>query len=326
MLEKIQLAIVGLGKIALDQHLPAIAKSGRFELVATVDPGSGNFGGLVPFQSVEALSESDLDIEAVAVCTPPQVREQVAHAALKAGYHVMLEKPPASNLSAIARLLHACRPDRTLYSAWHSRENVMVDRAKTWLAGRQIRAGAIYWREDVWKWHPGQQWLWEPGGLGVFDPAINAFSILTAILDAPISIVAAILDMPVNQHAPVAARIQMLCGEGIIDADLDFTERGAQRWEIILETVDGGRMKLAQGGRLLELDGLPAGLAPDQEYDRIYERFAYLIATTAHDVDDRPLRLVADAFLMARFHAAAPFDPNLPSVSTSPFAEMRPPS
>jgi len=31
---KIRLALVGLGKIARDQHLPAIAADGRFELVA----------------------------------------------------------------------------------------------------------------------------------------------------------------------------------------------------------------------------------------------------------------------------------------------------
>lgn len=311
MPEKIRLAVIGLGKIALDQHLPAIAKSDRFELVAGVDPINSS-SGLTTFSSIEALSASDLDVEAVAICTPPQVREEVAQAALKAGYHVMLEKPPASNVSAVARLVHACRPGRALYTAWHSRENIMVDKAKAWLAGRQVKAGTICWREDVWKWHPGQQWLWEPGGLGVFDPAINAFSILTAILDTPISIAAAFLDVPVNQHAPVAARMRLHCGEGTIDVDLDFTERSGERWEIALETVDGARIKLARGGRSLELDDLPIGLAPDHEYDRIYERFAHLIQCASHDVDDRPLRLVADAFLTARFNAAPPLDPHVP--------------
>jgi predicted dehydrogenase len=34
----IRIAIVGLGKIARDQHLPAIAGNGAFDLVATVSP------------------------------------------------------------------------------------------------------------------------------------------------------------------------------------------------------------------------------------------------------------------------------------------------
>jgi D-galactose 1-dehydrogenase len=52
--------------------------------------------------------------------------------------------------------------------------------AKAWLAGkRQVARGRITWREDVRKWHPGQDWVFEPGGMGVFDPGINALSILT---------------------------------------------------------------------------------------------------------------------------------------------------
>jgi D-galactose 1-dehydrogenase len=42
----------------------------------------------------------------------------------------------------------------------------------------------VIWREDVRVWHPGQDWIWQPGGLGVFDPGINALSIITHILPA----------------------------------------------------------------------------------------------------------------------------------------------
>ena len=43
-------------------------------------------------------------------------------------------------------------------------------------------SGRIIWKEDVHHWHPGQRWIWEPGGFGVFDPGINALSVLTEIL------------------------------------------------------------------------------------------------------------------------------------------------
>ena len=64
--------------------------------------------------------------------------------------------------------------------------SAMVSDARAWLKGRTVTSGRISWRESARKWHPGQRWLWEAGGLGVFDPAINAFSILTALLPSPV--------------------------------------------------------------------------------------------------------------------------------------------
>jgi D-galactose 1-dehydrogenase/L-arabinose 1- dehydrogenase len=46
-------------------------------------------------------------------------------------------------------------------------------------AGHRVQ---LIWREDVRVWHPGQDWLLAAGGFGVFDPAINALSILTRVL------------------------------------------------------------------------------------------------------------------------------------------------
>jgi predicted dehydrogenase len=70
----------------------------------------------------------------------------------------------------------------TLFASWHSRFAAGVPAAKAWLATHDIRAVDIQWREDVRRWHPGQTWIWEAGGLGVFDPGINALSILTEIM------------------------------------------------------------------------------------------------------------------------------------------------
>ena len=61
-----------------------------------------------------------------------------------------------------------------------------VPAARAWLAQHRPVAAEIVWKEDVRHWHPGQAWIWEPGGLGVFDPGINALSILTEILPAPV--------------------------------------------------------------------------------------------------------------------------------------------
>jgi len=51
--------------------------------------------------------------------------------------------------------------------------------AREWISERSIDRVTVAWCENVRQWHPGQDWLWRPGGFGVFDPGINALSIIT---------------------------------------------------------------------------------------------------------------------------------------------------
>ena len=122
-------------------------------------------------------------IDCVALCTPPSVRLAMARQALDAGYHVLIEKPPTPTLGEMFAMIdYAKAKSRVLYATWHSRYNQAVDEAKRRLAGKRVSKLKVTWREDVKRWHPGQEWIWEPGGFGVFDPGINALSIVTKIL------------------------------------------------------------------------------------------------------------------------------------------------
>ena len=67
------IAVVGLGKIARDQHLPALRADDRFALAATVDPDSGGIEGTTHLPGLEALIARGPTVDAVALCTPPQV-------------------------------------------------------------------------------------------------------------------------------------------------------------------------------------------------------------------------------------------------------------
>src|SRR5690606_32611719 len=94
--QPIRVVMVGLGKIACDQHLPALASNPAFELVASVDPAAQGRDVIPYFASLDALFESGVPFDAAAVCTPPQVRSAIALRLLEAGKHVLLEKPPAA--------------------------------------------------------------------------------------------------------------------------------------------------------------------------------------------------------------------------------------
>jgi D-galactose 1-dehydrogenase len=225
------------------------------------------------------------------------VRYDLAALALAKGMHVFLEKPPGATLAEVAAL--ESRADKvgvTLFASWHSRFAAGVGPARAWLAERTVKSAEIIWREDVRVWHPGQDWIWEPGGLGVFDPGINALSIVTHILPRPIFLKTATLEIPANRAAPIAADIEFRDTAGAtIHMDLDWRQTGPQSWDIVVET-DAGTLKLSHGGAVLTL---PSGTEhnEDLEYPGLYARFANLIRGGRSDADIAPLRLVADAFL-----------------------------
>ncbi len=311
-----KIALVGIGKIALDQHVPAISSSGFWELAATVSR-HGRVDGVETFTRIEDMLAARPDIPAVSLCLPPVPRFDAAAAALRAGRHVMLEKPPGASLSEVHALQTIVRDHGvTLFATWHSREAHAVAAARRWLAGSHIEHGQIIWREDVRKWHPGQDWIFEAGGMGVFDPGINALSILTHILPSPVHLTGAELDFPANRDAPIAARLTMTQGMGTqgmgtqaISADFDFRQQGPQTWDMEFQT-DRGHLALRMGGNLLEIDGQPAG-GEDTimgEYPALYARMAELVGSGASDVDLSPMVLVADAFTLGRRVTVEAFD------------------
>ena len=301
-----KLALVGIGKIATDQHVPAIHSSGFWDLSATVSR-HGSVDGVEGYTRIEDMLAARPDISVVSLCLPPVPRFAAASAALRAGRHVMLEKPPGASLSEVHELQAIARDQGvTLFATWHSREAHAVAAARRWLAGSRIARGQITWREDVRKWHPGQDWIFEAGGMGVFDPGINALSILTHILPSPVHLTGAELDFPANRDAPIAARLAMTQG---ISADFDFRQEGPQTWDMEFQT-DRGHLALRMGGNLLEIDGQPAGGADSimGEYPALYARMAELVRDGGSDVDLSPMVLVADAFTLGRRLTVETFD------------------
>ncbi|MGT2439490.1 Gfo/Idh/MocA family protein [Bradyrhizobium betae] len=303
----LRIAIVGFGKIARDQHVGAIAATPGATLVA-VASRNASLPDLPHFATIEDLLEKGPAIDAVSLCTPPQVRRGQAVAALAAGKHVMLEKPPGIGVAELDPLIAmAAETKRTLFATWHSRYAPGVEPAREWLTTRHIKSVHINWKEDVRVWHPRQAWIWEPGGLGVFDPGINALSILTRILSKPVFVTAAELAFPANCQAPIAAKLSLADLDGLpVTAEFDFRQTGPQSWDISVET-DRGQMTLSGGGRRMSIDGKEVAEAPDKEYRELYRRFVELSVTGASDVDLAPLRLVADAFLLGKRIIVEPF-------------------
>ena len=307
--EPIRVGVVGVGKIARDSHLPAIDADPAFTLAAAASPHA-QVPGVPNFSSVEAMLDGVSQLDAVAICTPPQVRYEAARLALLRGKHVLLEKPPCPS---IARLQHltslAVGSARTLYQTWHSQQAGAVGVAIRELSDRTLEHVRVTWKEDVREWHPGQHWLWQAGGFGVFDPGINALSILARVIAEPLLARSARLYVPSNAATPIAAELALETASGVpIDATLDFRHTGEPIWEIEF-TTDRGTLTLADGGSILHLESGAGGSQPclANEYAAIYQRFAELIAKGESEVDARPLTCVADLYLVATQVSVEPF-------------------
>lgn len=310
MSKRHRVGVIGLGKIAQDQHLPVIAGNPSFELMAISSQRGLTVEG-VPYafnnhRDLLALPE----IDAVAICTPPQVRHRIAKEALAAGKHVMLEKPPAATLRELSDLHSvASEAGQVLFTTWHSRYNRAVEDARTFLAGKTVTSMVVNWKEDVRHWHPGQKWIWEAGGFGVFDPGINALSIVTHILPEPVFVERADLFFPENAHAPIAANLDFTMGRSgqRLRAEFDWRQTGEQTWEIAIETADGAHVKLSAGGSRLDIDGKLVRHEKSAEYEQIYEHFDDLLRDRESMVDSSPFQLVADAFMLGRRVVVEPF-------------------
>ena len=307
-----KIALVGIGKIAVDQHIPSIAASSDWQLAATVSR-NGDVDGVEAFTDIDTMLAARPEVDCVSLCLPPVPRYEYAVKALKAGRHVMLEKPPGATIAECNALTDIARAaGLSLFATWHSREADRVAAAKAWLAKRKISRVTTIWKEDVRRWHPGQEWIFEPGGLGVFDPGINALSILTEILPDPMHVSEAVLEVPENRQTPIAASLRFFYeGAESVTAEFDWRQEGEQTWTIEVETADG-TLKLLDGGARMTIDGKEQGTTEDAplsgEYPRLYKQFADLVNDGGIDMDLRPLFHVSDAFSRGERRLVAAFD------------------
>ena len=249
-----RIAIAGVGKIARDQHIPHIAANPDFEFVAAITRGDVD-AGVPSFHNVPEMMAAGLGVEAIAICTPPISRMALLADAFAAKLDVLMEKPPAATLTEAEHFTAmASEAECLLYQTWHSREAAAVEPARAWLQGKTIHSVTVDWLEDVRVWHPGQGWVWEPG-IGVFDPGINALSVISRILPGPLMVQSSQLDFPANKAAPIAARLSVTNPAGTsIAVNFDWDQKGPQTWDIAIRT-DAGTLQLSRGASQMAVDG-----------------------------------------------------------------------
>lgn len=296
----LKIGLVGLGKIAVDQHIPSINANKHLKLVAGTSP-NGRPDGVVAYSTLEEMLAKHPDIEAVAICTPPQIRFDIAKKVIDGGRHVFLEKPPAATLGeAEALKAMAAAKGVVLFASWHSRFAPAVEAARQWIAARPLKSVTIHWKENVRQWHPGQKWIFEAGGMGVFDPGINSLSILTRILPDAVIVKNADLHVPGNCQSPIQVEMDMVSMGVPVRAEYDFLQTGLQTWSIYVEAQSGEKLTLNLGGTEMIVNDKTVIQQKEAEYPGLYAHFYDLVKNKTSDADFAPLRIVADAMLLGR--------------------------
>ena len=137
----------------------------------------------------------------------------------------------------------------------------------------------------------------------MFDAGLNALSIITRLIPSPILVRSAACTMHSDGQQPIEATLELNAAgvSGPIFAEFDWRS-GQEEHRVIKATTSAGtKLLIKDGGRPLIINGKASAQKPTQgEYAALYTRFAHLIARGQSDMDVEPLRIAADAYLIAR--------------------------
>ena len=120
----IRAGIIGFGYMGR-HHLRKCRLTGEIEVIAAYDIDSGKLEesraeGLIPYARLEDFLAND-DLSLVFICTPNDVHAALSIAALKAGKHVMCEKPVTLNSDELEQVIATAQENNRVFTAHQNR-------------------------------------------------------------------------------------------------------------------------------------------------------------------------------------------------------------
>jgi 1,5-anhydro-D-fructose reductase (1,5-anhydro-D-mannitol-forming) len=191
--ESVRWLVVGIGDITSKRVLPAILAEPRSRLagIVTRDPAkAAPFGARAWVGLDDALRECECD--AVYVATPVFLHAEQTLMSLRAGRHVLCEKPMAVRYEDARAMVETARDTgRLLGIAYYRRMYEKVNRARQLLAegaiGRPVLAEAS--AHDWWEGGAFRSWLTQPelaGGGPLYDIACHRLDLMNYLFGAPV--------------------------------------------------------------------------------------------------------------------------------------------
>lgn len=122
----IKFAVIGTGHIG-KRHAEMIFRETEAELVATCDIRSAEDCGTLEYQvphfdSLQALLNAQFDVDVLSICTPNGLHAEQAIQALKAGKHVVVEKPMGLTKESCEKVIYtALQMNRQVFCVMQNR-------------------------------------------------------------------------------------------------------------------------------------------------------------------------------------------------------------
>jgi predicted dehydrogenase len=181
----------GIGK----SHAEGYAKQSRVQITAIaglddrVKTLAGTYGARTYGDYTELLAQPDID--AVSVCVPNGLHHEVTIAALKAGKHVLVEKPLARTPAEGQEMLDAAKAaGKILMISFNHRQRSDVQYIKQQIDSGRL--GRIYYAKSYWMRRAGipgiNSWFVNKnmaGGGPLIDLGVHMLDIAMYLLDEP---------------------------------------------------------------------------------------------------------------------------------------------
>jgi predicted dehydrogenase len=251
----IRLGIVGCGAVTERHHLPALKRVRDIGVIALADADRSRLDllsekGQARYPNWRELID-DRNVDAVAVCLPPQLHAEVALAALEKGKHIFIEKPLALNLADCDRLVEASArdPSRKVMVGFNLRWHRLVRQARDIISRDELGpiklVRTVFTSEkqsnatnNAWRNSP------EAGGGVIFDLGVHHFDLVRFLFGSEADDVrssntdsanAARVTFSTNH----GARVECAFAEGT-DATQTFEVHGERGWlRVALYRTDG---------------------------------------------------------------------------------------
>ena len=158
----LQFAIIGCGRIG-QRHAGHIQTAGKLAAVCDIDPAKaeelGKKHNANIYTNIEDLLQAEKNIDVIAVCTPNGLHAEHCIKALKAGVHVLCEKPMALTVKECGEMIKTAeKANRRLFVVKQNRFNPPVEAVKKLLD--EDKLGKVYsvqlncfWNRDAAYYH-----------------------------------------------------------------------------------------------------------------------------------------------------------------------------
>ncbi len=134
-MKKLTFAIIGCGRIA-QRHAEHINNNGSLKAVCDIDFSKatelGDKYNAKAYKNIDDLLDNEKGIDVISICTPNGLHAEQTIKALKAGNHVLCEKPMAINVHDCGNMIHeAERANKRLFIVKQNRFNPPVEKVKS---------------------------------------------------------------------------------------------------------------------------------------------------------------------------------------------------